>query len=99
MQNQIILSIGSNLGNRSQNIRNAVNEINICLGIVLKISDVYETAAWGFSSEPFLNIVLLLETSKTPKEVLKSVLQIENNLGRIRNSSDSYEAEPLILIL
>ncbi len=95
MQNQIILSLGSNVGNRQQNIQDAVNEIHATIGIVLKISNVYETASWGFESTAFLNIVLIIETSKTAFEVLDSALQIETNLGRIRNSFDSYEARTI----
>ena len=95
MQNKVILSIGSNLGDRSQNIRNAVKEICDSIGIVLKISHAYETAAWGFSSEPFLNIALLLETSKSATDVLTCALNIENQLGRIRNDSQTYEARTI----
>ena len=95
MQNKVILSIGSNLGNRSQNIRNAVKEICDSIGIVSKISHAYETAAWGFSSEPFLNIALLLETSKSATEVLTCALNIENKLGRIRTDSQTYEARTI----
>ena len=95
MQNQIILSIGSNLGNRSQNIRSAVDEIHFAIGTVLKVSAIYETAPWGFSSEAFLNIVLLLESAKPAQEVLKIILDIEIKLGRIRNNTSTYEARTI----
>lgn len=92
MQNQIILSLGSNLGNRQQNIQDAVYKIHGEIGAVLKISKVYESAAWGFTSNAFLNIVLLLDTSKTAFEILAIALQIEEKMGRTRLYENTYEA-------
>lgn len=92
MQNQIILSLGSNIGNRKQYICDAIYRIHHSIGIVLKTSHLYETPAWGFSSEAFLNMVLLMESSLPAEEVLAKVIDIENIIGRVRTLSNTYEA-------
>jgi len=83
--NIIILSIGTNLGNRQENLVKAVTGIRETIGHVLISSSVYETEPWGFqTTNQFLNIVLKVETNLEPSEVLKEILKIENMLGRIR---------------
>ena len=54
-------------------------------GKIIIQSSVYETAAWGKEDqEAFLNQVILIETKLSPFDLLKSVLKIEENLGRKR---------------
>jgi 2-amino-4-hydroxy-6-hydroxymethyldihydropteridine diphosphokinase len=79
------LGIGTNLGMRENNLRDAVNRIEEYIGRVVASSSVYETAPWGFHSrDEFLNMVVKIETSLTPSGLLGRILMIESLLGRIR---------------
>ncbi|MGZ3881461.1 MAG: 2-amino-4-hydroxy-6-hydroxymethyldihydropteridine diphosphokinase [Flavisolibacter sp.] len=83
--NEVYLLTGGNMGDRRQHLLQAKTEIKNRCGNLLEESSVYETAAWGNEEqEPFLNQVLKIETEKTPQELLRSVLQIEEDLGRKR---------------
>ncbi len=82
--NKAYLLIGGNMGNRLQNLGRAVSLLQLP-GRVIKQSGLYETAAWGKSDQPaFLNQALLLETSLTARQLLQSVLSIEEKMGRKR---------------
>jgi 2-amino-4-hydroxy-6-hydroxymethyldihydropteridine diphosphokinase len=79
------LGIGTNLGNREENLKQAVTRIGEDIGQVLKFSSIYETAPWGFeSNEEFLNMVVQVETKLIPSGLLGRVLMIESLLGRVR---------------
>lgn len=81
----VFLGIGTNLGNREHNIKEAVAGIEEHVGQIVKSSSVYETEPWGFQTEDkFLNIVLKVETNLTPSGVLEKILMIESLLGRLR---------------
>ncbi|MGZ3939465.1 MAG: 2-amino-4-hydroxy-6-hydroxymethyldihydropteridine diphosphokinase [Flavisolibacter sp.] len=83
--NEVYLLTGGNMGDRRQHLLQAKTEIKNRCGNLLEESSVYETAAWGNEEqEPFLNQVLKIETEQTPQELLRSVLQIEEDLGRKR---------------
>jgi deoxyguanosine kinase len=94
-QHQVILSIGSNQGDRLQNIHSAVAQIHQKAGTVVKVSKLYETPAWGFESAAFYNCALVLHTAKTAQQVLSKVLEIEESLGRIRTGSQGYQARTI----
>ncbi len=91
-QHQVILSLGSNQGNRLQNIHNAIDSVHRCVGTVVKVSNLYETPAWGFDGEAFYNCALVLHTQNSAETVLDKVLEIENNLGRIRSETEGYQS-------
>jgi len=91
IQRTAYLSLGTNKGNRLKNLQNAVNLIVIKVGLISRISSVYKTASWGFKGHDFLNICLQLTTSLQPEVLLDKLLIIEQELGRIRNDSKSYE--------
>ncbi len=79
------LLIGGNMGDRMANLEKAIRSIEASCGKLIKSSAVYETAAWGNNDQPdFLNQVLLIKTSLTPQHLMKSILEIEMNLGRVR---------------
>jgi 2-amino-4-hydroxy-6-hydroxymethyldihydropteridine diphosphokinase len=83
---EVFLLLGTNLGNRSNNLAAARHSIDQNIGKIMALSSVYETAAWGKTEQPaFLNQVLLIETSLAPGQVLEEALTIEKNLGRERN--------------
>jgi len=91
-QHQVILSIGSNQGNRLQNIQAAIEAIHQQAGTVVKVSRLYETPSWGFESDTFYNCALLLHTAKGAQEILAKVLGIEEKMGRLRTEGASYQA-------
>jgi 2-amino-4-hydroxy-6-hydroxymethyldihydropteridine diphosphokinase len=79
------LSIGTNLGDRKNNLENAARRIEESIGHILTSSSVYETEPWGFQSEyEFLNMVLKVETDLTPSGLLGRILMIESQIGRSR---------------
>ena len=83
---KVFLGIGSNLGERETNLKEAVTAIGKNIGTILKCSSLYETEPWGFKSEnQFLNIVVEAETKLTPSGVLGAILMIEAFLGRTRS--------------
>jgi len=78
------LSLGSNIGDREANLREAIAQLKT-VGSLLKLSAVYETQPVGLPDQPwFLNCVVALETAKTPRELLKTALDIEAGMGRLR---------------
>ena len=82
----IALGLGSNLGNRLKNLRDAVSCLNKILNIKAK-SFVYETEPWGVLDQPkFLNACVLCEAeSIEPVKLLNAVKAIECELGREAN--------------
>lgn len=83
----IALGLGSNLGNRSDNIINALNYLSANNPItILQVSSLYETAPVGFLDQPsFLNVVTEIQTELEPLSLLEACLQTEKMMGRTRN--------------
>jgi 2-amino-4-hydroxy-6-hydroxymethyldihydropteridine diphosphokinase len=82
---KIFLLLGSNLGMREKFLEEAENKIEQTIGAGIKKSSVYETEPWGNQNQPnFLNRVLQVQINLTPQELLKQILQIENEMGRVR---------------
>jgi 2-amino-4-hydroxy-6-hydroxymethyldihydropteridine diphosphokinase len=85
---KVFLGLGSNLGDRAINLKEATSRIIESVGSVVESSAVYETEPWGFRSEAqFLNMVLCVETKLSPSGLLGRILMIESQLGRIRCES------------
>ena len=85
---KVYLGLGSNLGNRQQNIEDAVRLVQERVGQVVRQSSLMESEPWGFEScHNFLNAVILCQTTKSPHEVLTLTQQIERDLGRIKKST------------
>jgi len=83
--NKVFLGIGTNLGDRSANLQEAISKINEIIGSVLSSSSVYETEPWGFlAEEQFYNMVAEVETKLSPSGLLGAILMIETLLGRVR---------------
>ena len=84
MLKTVYLSLGSNLGEREANLRQAVHELRK-LGEITAVSSFYETEPVEFTAQPwFLNIVVELETELMPRQLLSAVLKIERDMGRKR---------------
>ena len=92
---RVYLGLGSNIGDREEHIRKAIAQIGEKVGLVIRQSSLIETEHWGFESENrFLNGVILVETSLTPRQLLRSTQKIERSLGRKRKSTDSSLQSP-----
>jgi deoxyguanosine kinase len=91
-QQRVVLSIGSNLGDRLKTIELCITTIHNEIATVVNVSELYETPAWGFESEPFYNCAILIHTNKTPQKLLSSILKLEKKLGRVRKESTNYQA-------
>ena len=85
MKRTAYLSLGSNLGNREANLREAIAHLGE-LGSVVKVSALYETEPVEISGQQpwFLNSAVAIETELTPLEFLKRMLAIELAMGRKR---------------
>jgi deoxyguanosine kinase len=94
-QNQVVLSLGSNLGNRLENIQLAINDIHNQIGTVVKISKLYQTPSWGFESDAFYNCALLIHSHKTAQKIISKISKIEKNLGRKRSETKEYLARTI----
>jgi 2-amino-4-hydroxy-6-hydroxymethyldihydropteridine diphosphokinase len=81
----VLLLLGTNLGDRLFMLEAARQAIGVEIGAVLGCSSCYESEAWGLPDQPrFLNQVLRLSTSMEPADLLGHTQQIERSLGRIR---------------
>ncbi|MEK4283318.1 MULTISPECIES: 2-amino-4-hydroxy-6-hydroxymethyldihydropteridine diphosphokinase [Ureibacillus] len=87
MVNDVYLSLGTNLGDRENNLKSAIDLLQSKEGIwIKKISPIYETAPVGYVDQPsFLNIAIYAQTILSPIELLQTCQLIENDLGRVRN--------------
>ena len=79
---KVYLSIGSNKGNRSVLINKAIDEIEKKVGIIISRSSIYQSKSWGFDSNDFYNLCLLIDTDITPKSLLINLKKIEKSMGR-----------------
>lgn len=78
----VYLALGSNLGDRLQNLRDAVKQLAPVVH-VSRVSSIYDTTPWGVSAQPrFLNIVVKGETALDPLALLESLQGIERAMGR-----------------
>lgn len=85
------IGLGSNMGSRAENLKIAIHQIELKIGPIKKVSQIYESEPWGYNdSTNYFNQVVLIETGLTPVKLLKACLTIEDELGRIR-TKDSYE--------
>ena len=79
---KVYLSIGSNKGNRSVLINKAIDEIEKKVGIIISRSSIYQSKSWGFDSNDFYNLCLLIDTDIMPKSLLINLKRIEKSMGR-----------------
>ena len=93
--NIVYLSLGSNLGDKINNLQTTINLIDSKVGDVLLISSVYQTKAEGFVGEDFLNCCVSLRTSMEPKVLIKELINIESQNGRLRSNRNIYESRSI----
>ncbi len=93
----VYFSLGTNLGDKEQNLRTAVRKIRKQIGEVVSLSAFYATAPWGFSSDnTFLNAALCAKTALTPLEVLQTTQKIEREMGRTHKSVNAVYSDRVI---
>jgi 2-amino-4-hydroxy-6-hydroxymethyldihydropteridine diphosphokinase len=93
----VYLGLGTNLGDKTFQLRTAVSEIEKRIGRVMTLSAFYTTSPWGFSSEnTFLNAACAVQTTLLPHEVLSITQNIEINLGRKNKSFAHNYSDRLI---
>ena len=85
------LGLGTNVGNKRENLVTAAALLAERVGDVLALSDMYETEPWGFESDnTFLNAVIVMTTELSPMELLDATRLIEIEMGRIEKSDGAY---------
>lgn len=83
--NEVYLQLGSNIGDRLDNLDQSIKIITEKIGNVLEKSSVYESTPWGVENQRnFLNQVIFVKSNFDPYTILDLVLQIEKDMGRIR---------------
>lgn len=84
------LSLGSNQGNKLENLQNAIDTIADKIGAIQRISSIYKTASWGYDGEDFYNCCIRVSTYLQPDVLMERLIEIEESLGRIRTDSEEY---------
>lgn len=94
---KVFLGLGTNLGDKKNNLLTAVNNIEEKIGKVTSLSSFYETEPWGFESEnSFLNAALCVETSLEPMAILRIIKDIEIEMGRTQKSVNRMYSDRII---
>ncbi|NND24407.1 MAG: 2-amino-4-hydroxy-6-hydroxymethyldihydropteridine diphosphokinase [Flavobacteriaceae bacterium] len=88
---KIIIALGSNQGDKFKNLQLAIDEIHNQVGVIDKISKVYQSKAVGFEGDDFLNACIQVQTHLKPKTVMRQLLSIEKALGRARRTTEGHE--------
>lgn len=79
---RVFLALGSNLGERSENLRKAIAALEPQV-TVIKCSPIYETPPWGYEDQPkFLNQVIEASTNLPPASLLEYIKAVEERVGR-----------------
>lgn len=95
---EVYLSLGSNLGDREQQLKQAIRFIDERIGEVVRQSSFIETEPWDFQSDHwFLNAAICCLTDKTPREVLQLTQQIERDLGKTKAHATRRAPQPSAL--
>lgn len=94
---RVYLGLGSNLGDKKENLQRAIDHLSLALGLPVAVSTFIESEPWGFCSRnTFVNCVVAFETTLTPTELLDATEEIEKNLGRTQKSTNGqYGDRPI----
>ena len=91
------IALGSNKGNKFENLQQAIDYIYERVGTVHAISKIYKTEALGFEGDDFFNTCIAIDTQLTPHELLETLLDIEVILGRERTEGEGYTSRTIDL--
>jgi len=93
---RLYLSLGTNLGDRLDNLERAIVQLVQELGDLCQLSAVYESEAWGYqSSHAFYNCCLALDTDLSPLESLDRLEAIERGMGRTVKADSPHGADTI----
>ena len=93
----VYLGLGTNIGDRQQNLTRAIEALSLALGKCIAVSRFIETAPWGFKSEnSFLNCAAAFETELQTTELLDTTESIERELGRTVKSQGGNYSDRII---
>lgn len=93
----IYLGLGSNIGNRKRNMRDAIQYLESIVGTLVRQSDLFETEPWGFDSPNlFINMCVCMETPLSPRQLLEATQSIEKKMGRTLKSEAGEYADRII---
>jgi 2-amino-4-hydroxy-6-hydroxymethyldihydropteridine diphosphokinase len=93
----VYLGLGSNIGNRKRNMRDAIQLLETAVGTVKRQSEMIETEPWGFCSpNRFINMCVCIETRLTPRQLLEATRAIEKKMGRTVKSDVNGYADRII---
>jgi 2-amino-4-hydroxy-6-hydroxymethyldihydropteridine diphosphokinase len=86
-RNIAYIALGTNIGDREQNLKEAIQFLNDDSKIsTLAVSSIYETKPIGFTEqEDFLNMVIKINTQYNPRGLIERTMKIEERLGRVRD--------------
>lgn len=94
---KVYFSLGSNLGDKESNIREAISRMAGLIGTVERQSTLLVTEPWGFeSSNSFVNAAVCCSTTLTPRQVLEATKAIERAMGRTQKSADGIYHDRII---
>ena len=97
MKHKVYFSLGSNLGDKEGNIREAISRIGELIGEVDRQSTLLATEPWGFESDnTFVNAAIRCTTSLSPFEILNITQNIERAMGRALKSVDGQYHDRII---
>ena len=89
MATRVYLGLGTNIGNKKENLTRAIEKLSLALGECKALSSFIETEPWGFNScNSFLNCAAAFDTGLSPLELLDTTERIERELGRTAKSSN-----------
>ena len=92
---KIHISIGSNLGDKLKNIEKAIELIHLRIAVIQSISSIYKTEAVGFKGDDFLNVCISIFSNDLPTNIMRTLLDIESDLGRLRNNKNKIESRTI----
>ena len=96
-KHSVYLGLGSNLGQKEENIRKAIELIGLRVGLVARQSSLISTEPWGFESDnQFVNAAVLCITELSPREVLRATQKIEREMGRSNKSVGGNYSDRII---
>lgn len=91
------LGIGTNLGNRKQNIELALKSIEKQIGNIISLSAFYSSEPVGFVSDNvFLNCAVKISTTLSPNELLTYTQEIEKEMGRLQKTDSMGYSDRII---
>ena len=102
MTRQAVLGLGTNLGDRGENLRHAIGALNLVPGTeVIGVSKLYETAPFDVPDpqDNYWNCCVLVQTDRSPRALLGACLGIEAAMGRVRKGYHGARVIDIDLLL